>query len=511
MEETPRFHKRYKTSQPLRIRCGSWKKFATVYAGDISQGGLFIETEEPPPMLSSVDVEFDLPDGQQMQLEATVVHVMAPEMAASLRRKPGVGVEFRDIEPEVKSEIDRLVQFARRQQEAIDKSRAARQSAERESPPEREAETDRETRPDPDPFEEYERETSEYTFEERPTLRPQTYPQLEVERAFARGDDPSEVSFDQPWVEPDSSLPPAVEPVAGEANEDNRSIEPTPEPAISEREARDKKLEGAMAFARSRRQTSYSYSGKNISSDEIPSPSIPARRKSSRRIPVAGDDSSGVSSASRRPAKSTKPMPGAPRESRSGSSVPSRGESARVAKRETNPAGSYSYSGRTGSSRQIPAVSEDRVGGSSAPARRKRSPRIPPATSRPPVTVSLPPGGTPELFRDALKDIAHKRHDLAIKSLREILAVEPDNREAKKWLVTCRARTLMEKGQREASVALYQTLLDMDEGNREALKVIRFHHRNQTLLNMPFGRYFADKPDPEPSGGKKRRRKKSPR
>jgi type IV pilus assembly protein PilZ len=106
--------KRFQTAQRLQVRCQNWSDFAELYASDVSQGGMFIETTNPLPILSELQLELSLPEGHLVHLNAVVVHVLDVRQAALEQRPPGVGVQFVDLEPERKRQIQQLVEFARR-------------------------------------------------------------------------------------------------------------------------------------------------------------------------------------------------------------------------------------------------------------------------------------------------------------------------------------------------------------------------------------------------------------
>ena len=59
---------------PLRVRFESMEEVESAYRTDISRGGFFVETSEPPPLRAFVEVEFcvdEWPDG--LRLEGEVV------------------------------------------------------------------------------------------------------------------------------------------------------------------------------------------------------------------------------------------------------------------------------------------------------------------------------------------------------------------------------------------------------------------------------------------------------
>ena len=113
MTDQGRSTKRYATNHQLLVRCESWGEFVALYAADVSQGGMFIVTDEPPPVLSEVEIRMVLPEGHEMPLRARVVHVIEPAQAAHARRDPGVGIELIGLDGSTRAQIHQLVEFAR--------------------------------------------------------------------------------------------------------------------------------------------------------------------------------------------------------------------------------------------------------------------------------------------------------------------------------------------------------------------------------------------------------------
>jgi uncharacterized protein (TIGR02266 family) len=105
--------KRYATTQSLLVKCDTWGEFVALYATDVSQGGMFVVTEEAPPVLSEIDVQLKLPEGHEIPLRARVVHVIEPAQAAHGQRDPGVGIEFIGMDAATRTQIHQLVEFAR--------------------------------------------------------------------------------------------------------------------------------------------------------------------------------------------------------------------------------------------------------------------------------------------------------------------------------------------------------------------------------------------------------------
>ena len=113
MSDSMRRDKRFASPSGLVVRCESWGEFVERYASDISQGGMYILTDEPPTILSEVDVTLQLPEGHEIQLRASVVHVIDAERAALEGRQPGVGVQFVNLDAPRRAQIYQLVEYAR--------------------------------------------------------------------------------------------------------------------------------------------------------------------------------------------------------------------------------------------------------------------------------------------------------------------------------------------------------------------------------------------------------------
>lgn len=113
MSEQPRGTKRYPSGQSLKVRCASWRDFAELYATDVSQGGMFIQSDSPLPIMTELEIELALPEGHMVQLKARVVHVIDAEQAGREKRLPGVGVQFIDLDQTRKRQIQQLVDFSR--------------------------------------------------------------------------------------------------------------------------------------------------------------------------------------------------------------------------------------------------------------------------------------------------------------------------------------------------------------------------------------------------------------
>ena len=68
-----------------------------LWTSDISKGGMFIESDDPPEHGASLEISLETPGGNLM-LEAEVVHVIDPARARQIGRSAGVGVEFKNLD-----------------------------------------------------------------------------------------------------------------------------------------------------------------------------------------------------------------------------------------------------------------------------------------------------------------------------------------------------------------------------------------------------------------------------
>jgi len=78
----------------LEVDFGGYPELSGEYAANISKGGLFIRTINPPPLRAQVRLRVKLPDGDVAETEAEVVHVVSAEEARQRGTVPGGGVAF---------------------------------------------------------------------------------------------------------------------------------------------------------------------------------------------------------------------------------------------------------------------------------------------------------------------------------------------------------------------------------------------------------------------------------
>jgi uncharacterized protein (TIGR02266 family) len=94
----------------LAVRFGSVDQLRKEYATNISAGGMFIRTDQPPAMNEVVQVSIDLPGGgPPIEAKATVVHRVTPEEARVHGREAGAGVQFVEGDDRFRARIDQII------------------------------------------------------------------------------------------------------------------------------------------------------------------------------------------------------------------------------------------------------------------------------------------------------------------------------------------------------------------------------------------------------------------
>lgn len=100
----PRFPTRF------RVRFTTPFDFVTEYADNISAGGIFIETLDPPALQHTVSVVLELPDnGVPISAIALVVHRVTLERSRLTGEATGCGVQFIDTSDGFRERIDRYI------------------------------------------------------------------------------------------------------------------------------------------------------------------------------------------------------------------------------------------------------------------------------------------------------------------------------------------------------------------------------------------------------------------
>ncbi|MBI5546161.1 MAG: Hsp70 family protein [Deltaproteobacteria bacterium] len=88
-----RHHPRYAVHWSCDVSCASWGKVLELVSANVSRGGVFLLSGNPPQPGAKVEVGLVLPDGARMRLRGAVVRVIGPE-AASSGASAGFAVHF---------------------------------------------------------------------------------------------------------------------------------------------------------------------------------------------------------------------------------------------------------------------------------------------------------------------------------------------------------------------------------------------------------------------------------
>jgi uncharacterized protein (TIGR02266 family) len=92
------------------VRFATVQDFVLEYAANISAGGVFVHSNDPPPLNTVVKVEMELPGGgPPVPARGLVVHRVTPEEAQAKSTLPGMGVQFMDADDEFRSRIDQAI------------------------------------------------------------------------------------------------------------------------------------------------------------------------------------------------------------------------------------------------------------------------------------------------------------------------------------------------------------------------------------------------------------------
>jgi uncharacterized protein (TIGR02266 family) len=82
-------------------------------AGDISEGGMFIESDYPHPAGTAIELSFTLPTEINMAIEAKAEVRRSNDKSKSypVKVNKGMGIEFLDIDMEARREIAHYVKL----------------------------------------------------------------------------------------------------------------------------------------------------------------------------------------------------------------------------------------------------------------------------------------------------------------------------------------------------------------------------------------------------------------
>ncbi len=80
------------------------------FASNINEGGVFVATESPQAVGTSVSLQFTLPGIEDpLEVAGTVVHLTGDDTS----EPPGMGIEFEDLDGEARQRINTIVRRLR--------------------------------------------------------------------------------------------------------------------------------------------------------------------------------------------------------------------------------------------------------------------------------------------------------------------------------------------------------------------------------------------------------------
>lgn len=113
-----RQHDRYETL--LKVRFRSYQSLIDEYVVNISKGGLFVRTQNPPPLGTIIQLGVTFPDGALHAVDAEVVRVVTPAEAVAIGGLSGIGVRVLGGAPEFEGALDGLLaMYVRRRPRAL--------------------------------------------------------------------------------------------------------------------------------------------------------------------------------------------------------------------------------------------------------------------------------------------------------------------------------------------------------------------------------------------------------
>jgi actin-like ATPase involved in cell morphogenesis/Tfp pilus assembly protein PilZ len=104
---------RYEYEVKVTAKCSSWPKFVDMFTGDVSEGGLFVPTEEEAEIGEHVALELDLPGGETFSVSGTVVNVIDAGRASALDKRGGLGIRLDEFDEATQARFDELLEAAR--------------------------------------------------------------------------------------------------------------------------------------------------------------------------------------------------------------------------------------------------------------------------------------------------------------------------------------------------------------------------------------------------------------
>lgn len=95
----------------LQVGWSSPREFLVAYSENISRGGIFVATQNPPPVREMVELLLELPDGQApAKTHAEVVQCVTAEQAQATGRTAGAGLQFIGGDEDFRRRVDACIE-----------------------------------------------------------------------------------------------------------------------------------------------------------------------------------------------------------------------------------------------------------------------------------------------------------------------------------------------------------------------------------------------------------------
>ncbi|HET7785850.1 MAG TPA: TIGR02266 family protein [Myxococcales bacterium] len=108
-EDPRRAFRRYESR--FAVRFSTVQDFVLEYAANISAGGVFVHTQDPPPLKTVVSIEMQLPGADApVPAKGIVVHRVTAEDAEQRGTLPGMGVQFVEADDAFRESIDAAIE-----------------------------------------------------------------------------------------------------------------------------------------------------------------------------------------------------------------------------------------------------------------------------------------------------------------------------------------------------------------------------------------------------------------
>ncbi len=98
----------------IRVNYQNVDSLFSEFARNINDGGIFVETETPQPIGTSIELEFKLPRADQpIKVIGNVVRSVSAADQTDSNATPGMGIEFENLNSDVRQQINEIVKKLR--------------------------------------------------------------------------------------------------------------------------------------------------------------------------------------------------------------------------------------------------------------------------------------------------------------------------------------------------------------------------------------------------------------